>query len=279
MHPVEASCAPLRAIPPAVQRALLQIRPLSHAAAKLYALNERNADLREIGKLIGTDPSLSALVLRLVNSPLFGVRQKVTSVLQAIAMLGLDRLRALATTAAFHMMVNPATASPALTRCWRHSVACALVTQEIAVSGSFRGDTAYTAGLLHDIGCFAMLSCWPREYSNLLASCQPADQLELEFETFGVSHTDAGAFLLEKWGLPEPLVASARDHHCGASVHQSGLVNLVSRGCTMATSLGFAATAKDEEDNAPADTPDCPVSDRSTTWLRIADGINQLDWV
>ena len=277
MHPDENSHATLRAIPSAVQRALLRIPPMSHAAAKLYTLSEEKADLREIAGLIGTDPPLSALVLRLVNSPLFGVRQAVTGILQAIALLGLDRLRVLATTAALRMLVSPSTASPALTNCWRHSVACALAAQDLAANTGFSRDAAYTAGLLHDVGCFAMLSCSPKEYSHLLATCHPADLLRLEVESLKVSHPDAGAFLLRMWGLPSELVAVARDHHCCAPVHPPGLLELVSRGCLIADSLGFALTAKPPDGQALGDTADCPVSQKDAFWLQIADGINQLD--
>ena len=276
MHAGDASRAPLRAIPSAVQSALLRIPPLSYAAAQLYVLNEEKADLREIAALIGTDPSLSALVLRLVHSPLFSVRQPVTGILQAVALLGLDRLRALATTAALRMMVCPATATPALTRCWRHSVACALITQDMTANSGLDGDAAYTAGLLHDIGRFALLSCWPTEYSHLLATRLPGDEIELEFQALGVSHPDAGAFLLQKWGLPPELVEVARKHHSCAPGSQSSLVELVSRGCNMADTLGFAVRVKTPDD-APDETRSGLIPSQDPFWIRIADGINQLD--
>jgi HD-like signal output (HDOD) protein len=101
---------PSRPIPAAVQNLLLRAAPLSCAAAKLYAVDPDNADVRKISSLISTDPALAALVLRIANSPLFAFRQQVTGILHAIAVLGLKRLRALAATAALRMLVNPATA-------------------------------------------------------------------------------------------------------------------------------------------------------------------------
>jgi putative nucleotidyltransferase with HDIG domain len=240
-------------------------------------MNVEEANLKAIAALIGTDPVLSGLVLRLVNSPMFGVRHRVTGVLQAVALLGLDRLRALSTTAALKMLVSTALYLPASTRCWRHSVACALATQEVAVSTGFDGDTAYTAGLLHDIGRFAMLSCWPREYSHLLATCCPADLREREFETLGVRHTDAGAFLLQHWGLPSDLVEAARDHHGPPLDGQPRLVELVSCGCHLADAIGFAVTAKPPDECAPDDTLSCLVTDQDAFSFRIADGINQIE--
>jgi HD-like signal output (HDOD) protein len=186
MHQVKAKASgtSFRTIPPTVLQSLLRVRPLSPVAARLLTLTEEQANLRAISALIDTDPALSALVLRMVNSPLFGMQHQVTGVLHALALLGLERLRVVVTTAALRMFVTPALASPALMSCWRHSVACALAAQELAVSSGYDGDRAYTAGLLHDIGRFAMLSCWPKEYTDLLAKLAiiwpPTDSLQEE---------------------------------------------------------------------------------------------------
>src|SRR4051794_239672 len=118
-----------RAASTAALASLRRFPPLSPAAAKLFSITLEDSDLREIAQVIHTDPALTAAVLRLVNSPLFSVRQSITSVLQATALLGLDRLRVLATTAALRMRVTPASASQELKRCWRHSVACAYIAQ------------------------------------------------------------------------------------------------------------------------------------------------------
>ena len=95
MPSIETMTGSPRAIPAAVLRALLRVPPLSHAAIRLHTLNVDDANLKTIASLIGTDPALSVLLLRLVNSPLFGVRCRVTGVLQAVALLGLEQLRAL----------------------------------------------------------------------------------------------------------------------------------------------------------------------------------------
>src|SRR5579864_1027778 len=116
MYTIEASGS-LLAIPAAARTALLRFPPLSPAATKLYAMSGEDADMRQIAAVIAADPTLTTLVLRLVNSPLFGMRKPLTGVLQAVAMLGLDRVRSLSTTAALRMLVKPAHASPALTRC------------------------------------------------------------------------------------------------------------------------------------------------------------------
>lgn len=267
-----------RAIPTPVQSALLRVPPLSPAAARLFRVDEDAADMRGIASVISSDPTLSSLVLRLVNSPMFGVRQTVTGVRQAIAMLGLDRVRSLATTAALRMLVSPSGASPALKRCWRHSVACALASQEMAGKTSMDGDAAYTAGLLHDIGCFAMLSCWPKDYSNVLETSQPANLLEREVQALGVTHAEAGAFLLEKWGLPHDLAHVARQHHEAPIDRQAKVLEMVYCGCRIADALGFTVTAKGADGEEASGDPFTPIGgDREAFCLRIFDGINQLE--
>ena len=277
MVQADASGAPSRAIPQSISRSLLKVPPLSHAAVKLHSLKVEEANMRTISTLISSDPPLSTLVLRLVNSPLFGVRYRVTGILQAVALLGVDRLRVLATTAAFRMLMSTALDLPTLGRCWRHSVACALATQELSKDSSVDRDTAYTAGLLHDIGRFAMLSCWPKQYSDLLNNSHPSVLSELEFDKLGVSHTTAGAFLLRHWGLPEHLVEVAQEHHSSALDERPRLVELVACGCHLADAIGFAVTVTPPDDRELENMLSSLVPDPDDFRFRIADGINQIE--
>jgi putative nucleotidyltransferase with HDIG domain len=276
MHTTEVTGS-LAAIPSSARSALLRFPPLSPAATMLYAVTGEDADMRQIASVISADPSLSSLVLRLVNSPLFGVRHSVTGILQAVAMLGLDRIRSLSTTAALRLLVKPAQSTPVLTRCWRHSVATALASQEIALKTDLNPDAAYTAGLLHDIGCFAMLSCWPKEYTQILNTCEPGDLLAQEVAILGLNHSDAGAFLLRHWGLPTVLVEAALEHHSAPIERQATLVDLALSGCRLADAIGFVLTAKAPEADDVRRTLSCLVSDDEDLYFRIADGINRLE--
>jgi putative nucleotidyltransferase with HDIG domain len=277
MQRAETTSDSMRAIPPAVLGALLRVPPLSPAASKLYSLNEDTADLRRVANVIGVDPTLAAMLLRLVNSPLFGVRYPVSGVLQAVAMLGLERVRALATTAAMQLFMNKSAASLALRRCWRHSVACGLATREMAAQTGFDGDAAYTGGLLHDIGRFAMLSCWPTKYPQLLSSAEPRELIDRERELLGVSHTEAGGFLLQHWGLPLELATVAREHHRPSLEGHPRLVELVACGCHLADAVGFAVTVRLPDEKDSAETLSGLVADQEAFCFRVADGINQLE--
>jgi len=95
----------------------------------------------------------------------------------------------------------------------------------------------------------------------------------------GVSHTDAGAFLLERWGLPSELVDVAREHHCPFLECRTRLVKLTSFGCHMADAIGFAVTAKAPDDHALDDTLSTLVPDRDAFYFRVAHGINQIEYL
>lgn len=261
----------------ATKSALRRVQLISPAAARLYSMNSETANLRHIAAVISSDPTLSAVVLRMVNSPLFCTRQPVSSILQAVALLGLDTVRGLATTAALRLLVKTAAASPDLSRCWRHSIACALLAQDFASAMGCDRDAAYTAGLLHDIGRFAMLSLWPRKYSQLISADRRSISLQREFEELGVCHTDAGAYILEQWELPKQLVEVARQHHQRRPGAKSELIEIVRHACQAANHLLFTATPAVQDADKGDMSWERLISDQNACYLRIADGINILE--
>src|SRR3979411_2520743 len=98
------------------------------------------------------DAAFTADVLRLANSPLVGMRGEIKSVMQAVMMLGLERIKALATTLSLRAFLTTAGSSAALLASWRHNLATAIVCERLARILVLDGDSCYTAGLVHDIG-------------------------------------------------------------------------------------------------------------------------------
>lgn len=200
---------------PAALQSLGAMPPLSAVAIQIQRLTQADVDMRTVANAISVDPGLSADVLRLANSALFGARHTVPGVLHAIVMLGLDRVKTLVFTAAFMRYANPSRSEGATKRSWRHSVACALIADELSSRTHLDRDAAYTAGILHDIGRMAMLRLWLAPYSALLDSAVPgsAEILDEERGAFGLDHTEAGDYLLRRWQLPSSLTAAAKHHH------------------------------------------------------------------
>jgi putative nucleotidyltransferase with HDIG domain len=124
--------------------------------------------------------------------------------------------------------------------CWDHSVACALIAEELAQALNQPKDRAYTAGLLHDIGRLALLTCYPVEYNNLFAVARENDfdELECEWELFDVDHCTAGAWLARHWNLPEDFV-EAISHHHRVEVIDASLVSIVTAAHQVANRIGF----------------------------------------
>jgi putative nucleotidyltransferase with HDIG domain len=207
--------------------------------------------------LISTNPSLTAQVLKLANSAIFGRRGEVKSLLAALTMLGIDRVYSLVLTSGLKRMAARAARWPLARRCWEHSLAAALLSADMTVENF--GDMAedYTAGLLHDIGRFILLMAGPEEYSALIerASQQGLDSRRLEEEVFGMTHETAGSEAMRRYGFPESLrELTAHHHEPGLAAHEyRHRAELISCCCRTASMCGFGvgghAEVEQEDDD------------------------------
>lgn len=215
--------------------ALAKSRPFSPVALRLLQLvRDEDVSFREVAVLMSRDPALSAEVLRLANSPVFGTRSEVRSVLQAISLLGLKRVMPLFMTSAVSRFCWPRNKSPLIRCFWRHGLACAFLCEHLGPH------QLYTAGLLHGLGQTALLALDPKNYEGLAETSRENSlpTRDCELSGFGIHHAEAGALLLEHWRLPEDLITSAREHErpCESLDTVNGIVQA---GCRIAESLGF----------------------------------------
>jgi putative nucleotidyltransferase with HDIG domain len=249
--------APHTAIAAEVRAALRALPPFSAVAIQLQVLADEDLCIADTAEMIKADAALSADVLRLANSPLFGIRQTVSGVLHAIAMLGLNRVKTLVITAALRSFGNPARGTAALERCWRHNLACALICEDLADKVCLDPDAAYTAGLLHDIGRCGMLGVWTARYCRLLdeGARDSLSMLTLERRELGIDHAAAGGFLLRDWRLPELLIRVAELHHHTPQPGAADFVGMVHCACGLADRMGFAASPRNSADDVAVDVP------------------------
>jgi putative nucleotidyltransferase with HDIG domain len=196
----------------------------------------------KIQALLNTDAALAADVLRLANSPLISARAEIKSVLQAVVLLGLDRIKALVTTLALRGFVTNAARKDTLHRCWRHSLATAVICERLARFFPVCKETCYTAGLLHDIGRLALLTAGSGQYERALSIEHPAgfDLLEYERSTFEIDHCEAGLWILEQWEFPPELRGVVALHHTAPGPGSSDLLRIVYAGWQTATLLGYS---------------------------------------
>jgi len=207
----------------------------------LDLLARDDVEIRELVALISSDPAFSAQILRVANSPLFGFRAQIDSLQSALVVLGLRRIRALTMTVATANHMKAALRIEELSRCWRHMLACALLTEELAHGCSAFQDRAYTAGLLHDVGRLGLLLAYPAEYAALLRNGgrNVLELLDCEREALGMDHCEAGRALAEQWNLPQDFQIIAARHHDPQAGSEVDLLTLVHLGCRLADSLGF----------------------------------------
>jgi putative nucleotidyltransferase with HDIG domain len=230
-----------------IATALKNLPPFPPVACKVMNLLGRpDISFREVGDTLKTDAALTAEVLRLANSALAGPKYRVTSVMQALAMVGSDRLAGLLLTLSLSKILKRAGHTQAIRNCWRHSLASALAAREFASSFGSEPEEAYQAGLFHDLGCLAFLVLEPRLFEELIR--EPGDLLELERTCFGVDHCEAGALLIEQWKLPQVFADVARNHH-DPQLDANNLTMVVHAACVFADQLGFSLRPPQEGAN------------------------------
>jgi HD-like signal output (HDOD) protein len=161
----------------------------------------------------------------------------------AIIAIGLDRLRSLAVTVVTGNYMRAAFKIEELRRCWRHSLATAVVAGSLGPAFSQDKESAYTAGLLHDLGRLGLLVGYPERYTLILrlAGRNSLDLLDLETREFGMDHCEAGRLLAQKWGLPHDLAVIAGRHH-DPETGDASLLATAHFACKFADALGHYVT-------------------------------------
>jgi putative nucleotidyltransferase with HDIG domain len=222
---------------------LRRLPPFPAIATKLLrVLSEEDAEVRKIVDLIRADAALSSELLRIVNSPLYGVQAQVSSIHKAVMLLGLETVRQFALTVSMKGFLCGDLRLDVLRGIWRHSLACGTVCEELSracPTSQGRDDRAYTAGLLHDVGRLGMFVTYTDRYAAIVDERPPRNPLEREREVFGFDHCEAGAWLAQSWGLPEEIRTVIAGHHAPLAGPGFGLTDLVRAGVLVADALGF----------------------------------------
>lgn len=224
---------------------LESVPPFPPIATRLLGmLGREGVGLEDVAELILSDPMFTGCVLRHANSAEFALASPITNVRQALASLGQDRTREITLTAATAVYAQAAPRTAEMKRCWRHTVAAALLSQEISRACGAFTESAYAAGLLHDIGRLALLVAYRGEYEATIRDCAARclDLLDFEKERFGADHAEAGRWLGERWGLPPDFIVIAGRHHDPSDGAELSLLKIVHVGCRLADYFGYDVT-------------------------------------
>jgi putative nucleotidyltransferase with HDIG domain len=228
--------------------ALRLVPPFPAVAHRVLSLvDNEEAGVHELSALVKMDPSFSAELLRFANSALFGACREVTNLTHAISIVGTDRVKTMATLVALNRMVRSAVRLEALRKVWIHSLATAIIAGELARIAHHQPDTAYTAGLLHNLGALGLMSAYPDEYSRMLQVSDDYgfDMLMTERDLFDIDHCAAGAYLAQDWNFPDELAAAIATHHDEPDPSETSLYNVVKVSWRLSDTLGYAAFSPD----------------------------------
>lgn len=218
-------------------------------AAALQVMEETEsptATAASIAKILMTDQSLAARILRLANSAYYGLARRVTNIQEAVVVLGMRTVRNLAIVASSYPFLTKEVAGYQLgaKELWLHSCGVGVGAQLAARIARYPNeDQAFTAGLLCDIGKLAM-SVWFEGKTDkmlLLAQAKGLTFSEVERMLLGFDHADVGAHLAESWNFPKDITLAIRYHHNPAAANddRSLLLDCVHLGDYMTMLMGF----------------------------------------
>jgi putative nucleotidyltransferase with HDIG domain len=179
----------------------------------------------EVAAIIAEDPAMSAKVLRITNSAFYGLSGTVTSVKQAVVIIGLNGVKSLVvSTSVIDMFKGDRVGREFQDLFWRHSLVTAFgsrMLMRVLRPGDFgTSELAFSTGLLHDIGKMVMYLKSPEACQQIHTSSATRPELEVqaEQEAFGCSHMDVGEKITQKWNLPPELSTAIAHHH--SPMHQ-----------------------------------------------------------
>ncbi len=212
----------------------------------------------QIAEIIRRDPSLTARLLKLVNSVYYGLTTPVNSIEEAVFYLGVREIRQL-------VVVTPviedfqrlsAQCDFPWREFWQHCIGTALLTREIASAVQLPNDESdYVAGLVHDIGKLVMAWSFPDHFAEIHRQAEQTkrDLVEIENEILGIDHAELGALYLERHHLPELMVKTARYHHqpekaegCERVVASTQIADLLLRSEKIGCSGNYMEVTREE---------------------------------
>lgn len=199
-------------------RRVSELPPLPEVAQAILRFGDGSeAGLRGLCARIQQDPALTARVLRVANSPFYGLQGSVHTLDDAMVVLGSATLRAIALTGA---LIGPFDTARSeyfdVHRFWRHALASAVLAQRLGQSIATTPAVGFTAGLLHQVGVLALCTVDARCFDRI---AQRAESAQTSFATACRSECDwepnqLGAALARRWALPDTLCAAMLDWRC-----------------------------------------------------------------
>jgi len=174
-------------------------------------VDDPNSSSEQIAKVISHDQVLSAKVLKMVNSPIYGFPGRISSIQHALVLLGFNVIKGvIISTSVFDIMTK------SMVGLWEHSVGCAMASTEFAKAANLKDPEEYSVcGLLHDLGKVVAAVQLPdaKKEIDALVKSKDLTYIEAENEVLGFGHDRINAWLAQHWHLPVKIKEGIASHH------------------------------------------------------------------
>ncbi len=214
----------------------------------LGVIKDDTSGCKELSEIMSYDQALAAQVLKLVNSSYYGFAQEITSIKNAISLLGMTQTKNIVIAVAMKPMLT----SQCGRDMWKHSLKTAIACEHLAkIYDTIDPADAFTIGFLHDIGKIVLNLTDTEKYQQVKnAVADGVDVIVAEEEAFCVNHADIGFLLVKKWKLPVLLANCVKYHHDPMSSSMpkaSALIYLADQLCQERPEIPtISAVVKDE---------------------------------
>lgn len=212
------------------------------------AINGKSTSADNLAAIISQDPSLTAFLLRMVNSAFYSLPQPVDTISRAVTVIGVNQLSTLAVGTSVMSLFKDVPAEVLdMEQFWKHSITCGLVARRLCRTlGKGEPERAFVAGLLHDIGLLILLQAEPERAAGVMKHAKAKDVLlwKEEKDLLGFDHATLGGMLLRKWNFPFVLVSAVLQHHEPKREQKEPEAALVHCAETIATALGIGSSGE-----------------------------------
>jgi len=231
-------------------------------------IDNDNFSIKNIGELMSHDISLSARILRIVNSPFYGFPQRIYSINHAIVLLGYNVLKSIIISTSVFTAMKETMAGLS-----EHSLFCAFTAKHIAVSinnikknnpgagvkkiNNIDPDIMFSAGLLHDIGKIIIATTFKEDFKKIIETAGKNEKslADIEHDVLNISHDQLGYMLIKEWNLPPSIYLPIKYHHnvnlADDFKAEAAILNLADF-LTKALGIGFSGAAYLEKINRDA---------------------------
>jgi putative nucleotidyltransferase with HDIG domain len=226
------------------------VPPFPKVAQRVLAmLDDPSVKAVHLAEVIQYDAAITANILKICNAAIFGLPRKVSSLEEALVIIGTKELKDIVITsssAKFYKGRVGVGYELEQGDLWRHSVAAAIVAKHLSpfVKGT-NANAAFTTALLHDIGKRFLSSFVADDFARIIqkVDTQQCPFVEAEKELLGANHAELGGIVLEKWEFDKEMVAAVREHHDPDALEKGPLSALIALSNAIVVSLGIGGGA------------------------------------